>query len=80
VRTTLTIDDDVAALLKREIRRSGEPMKQAINRCLRTALAVKATEPAPKFKVQSRKLGLLPGMSYDNLEAVLDQLDRESQK
>jgi hypothetical protein len=39
VRTTLTLDDDVAALLEKENRRAGEPMKQTVNRMLRLGLA-----------------------------------------
>jgi hypothetical protein len=48
VRTTLTIDDDVAALLERENRRAGEPMKQTINRILLTGLTHAANPPKPK--------------------------------
>lgn len=35
MRTTITIDDDLAALLERENRRAAEPWKQTINRVLR---------------------------------------------
>jgi chromosomal replication initiation ATPase DnaA len=39
VQTTLTIDEDVANVLKKEVRRSGEPLKQAVNRLLHSGLA-----------------------------------------
>jgi len=48
VRTTLTIDDDVAALLEKENRRANEPMKQTVNRVLRSGLTVGATLQKPK--------------------------------
>jgi hypothetical protein len=48
VRTTLTIDDDVAALLEKENRRANEPMKQTVNRVLRTGLVQAANPPKPK--------------------------------
>jgi hypothetical protein len=47
VRTTLTIDDDVASLLEKENRRRGEPMKQTVNRALRNGLFL-AAKPAPR--------------------------------
>lgn len=38
MRTTLTVDDDVAALMERERQRTGETMRQVINRLLRQGL------------------------------------------
>lgn len=38
MRTTLTLDDDVVLLLRNEMRRTGESLKQVVNRCLRAAL------------------------------------------
>lgn len=38
MRTTVTIDPDVQALLKRAMRKSGEPFKQVLNNALRDAL------------------------------------------
>jgi hypothetical protein len=77
VRTTLTIDEDVAALLQSEIRRSGEPMKQAVNRLLRTGLqeAAKPAKPT-RFVVKPIDTGLTAeqwraweakGMSVDDI-------------
>jgi len=48
MRTTLTIDDDVAALLERENRRAGESMKQTINRILLTGLTHASHSQKPK--------------------------------
>jgi hypothetical protein len=74
VRTTLTIDDDVASLLKKEVRKSGEPFKQVVNRFLRLGLTTKTPARKP-FVVKPRSLGLPPGMSYDNVEELLDALE-----
>ena len=38
MRTTLTIDDDLAATLKESSRRSGRPFKQLLNETLRAGL------------------------------------------
>jgi hypothetical protein len=75
VRTTLTLDDDVAALLNKEVRKSGEPFKQVVNRYLRLGLTASKQPPRKPFKVKPLNLGLPPGLSYDNVEALLDYLE-----
>lgn len=75
MRTTLTLDDDVASLLNKEARRSGESLKETVNRLLRLGLiAVKQPVRKP-FVVKSMNLRLPPGMSFDNVEELLDQLE-----
>ena len=72
MRTTLTLDDDVAKLLSKEVRRSGESFKQAVNRYLRLGLA-SAKQPAQKpFKVKPLKLGLPP---FEKVEELLEYLE-----
>jgi hypothetical protein len=76
VRTTLTLDEDVAIKLRAEARRSGEPFKQIVNRVLRLGLNTQAqVKSLPPFKVKARPLGLPPGLSYDNVEELLEQLE-----
>jgi hypothetical protein len=59
VRTTLTIDDDVAALLTKENRRANEPMKQTVNRALRNGLLQPANlAPRKPFVVVPFDTGL----------------------
>lgn len=61
MRTTLTLDDDVAALLEKENRRANEPMKQTVNRLLRSGLAVESQPLTPKkFVVKPFDLGITP--------------------
>jgi hypothetical protein len=58
MRTTLTLDDDVAALLEKENRRAGEPFKQTVNRLLRAGLQQAARPPKQKrFVVKPLDLG-----------------------
>jgi hypothetical protein len=42
MRTTLTLDDDVARLLEDAVHRQRRPMKQVVNDALRQGLAPKA--------------------------------------
>jgi hypothetical protein len=76
VRTTLTIDDDVATLLRKENRRSGEPFKQTVNRCLRMALTASPQRAKPKpFKVTPIDLELPDGVNLDKTSAILEALE-----
>ncbi|MEX1246017.1 MAG: CopG family transcriptional regulator [Thermoanaerobaculia bacterium] len=76
MRTTLTLDEDVAAKLKAEARKSGRPFKQVVNEALREGLAKpKAAAKIPPFKVEARNLGLRPGLSYDNIGLLLEQVE-----
>ena len=59
MRTTLTLDDDVAALLQNEAQRAGEPFKQVVDRLLRAGLAQAAKPPKPKrFVVKPLDTGI----------------------
>jgi hypothetical protein len=55
VRTTLTLDDDVASLLRQEMRRSGCSLKQAVNHFLRLGLMSAARQQSKPFVVTPRK-------------------------
>jgi P pilus assembly chaperone PapD len=76
VRTTLTIDDDIAVLVQQEVRRSGDSFKGTVNRLLRRGLTAedKNAERAP-FVVTPLFMGLRPGQNYDNIEALLEELE-----
>jgi hypothetical protein len=75
VRTTLTLDEDVAERLKGEVRRSGKPFRAVVNECLRLALSSRTTGKAkePPFVVCTRDLGALrPGLTLDNIGDLLE--------
>jgi hypothetical protein len=76
VRTTLTLDDDLAAKLRADARQSGKPFKQIVNRVLRLGLKTQTEAKAlPPFKVRTRDLGLRPGLAFDNIEELLEQIE-----
>jgi hypothetical protein len=75
VRTTLSLDDDVARLLEKESRRTGASFKEVVNRALRLGLLA-TTRPARKpFAVKPRKIGLPHGLTYDNVEELIERLE-----
>ena len=75
MRTTLSLDDDVARLLDQESRQSGASFKQVVNHFLRLGLMAAKRPTRKPFVVAPRKLGLPPGLSYDNVEQLLDALE-----
>jgi hypothetical protein len=72
----LTIDDDVANLLKQENRRAGEPFKQTVNRCLRLALTTPQRRNAKPFKVSPIPMSLPSFTKVDDLLDLLEGPDR----
>jgi hypothetical protein len=77
MRTTLTLDEDVAAKLKAEMRRSGKSFKDTVNEFLRLAINMKAQPPSRRrFRVKARDLGrLCPGLGLDSVSDLLEQLE-----
>lgn len=72
MRTTLTIDDDVAALIDRERERTGESLREVTNRLLRRGLQRGRREPA---SVTLPLLDGAPEVDITDTSAVLAALD-----
>jgi hypothetical protein len=77
MRTTVTLDDDVAAKLRAEARRTGKPFKTVLNECLRVALSGgRGRARSAPFHIEPRDLGALrPGLSLDNVADLLDLVE-----
>ncbi|HWP61939.1 MAG TPA: ribbon-helix-helix protein, CopG family [Candidatus Binatia bacterium] len=74
-RTTLTLDDDVAAALQREVRRSGRPLKVVVNDALRVGLERRAGASAEPFRVEAHDLGLREGIELDHVAGLLERIE-----
>ena len=76
MRTTVTLDPDVAAKVKAEMRRTGRSFKEVLNSMVRKG-AVQSSEKEEKepFRVQARNLGHRPGLNYDNIGELLEQIE-----
>jgi hypothetical protein len=57
------------------MRRSGESFKVVVNRYLRLGMVAAQTQVAKPFTVVPRSLGLPQGLSYDNVEQLLETLE-----
>jgi len=76
MRTTLTIDDDLAAALKLSARRSGRPFKAIVNEAIRRGLSTgeKPARARERFRVPSAPRGFLPGVDPLKLNQLVDEL------
>ena len=80
MRTTLTLDDDLAAELNRTARLSGRSFKEVVNAVIRQGLSAGDHPPEAEdrpFVVQPQSCGLLPGIDELRLNQLLDQLEGE---
>ena len=76
MRATLTIDDDIAVLLEQEVKRSGDTFKGTVNRLLRLGLTCgNGRSDRKPFVVEPLFSGVRAGQNYDNIEALLEELE-----
>ncbi len=78
MRTTLTLERDVAEQLQREVRRSGGTLKDVVNQALRVGLGVGGQPLRPRpFRVEPHSFGFRPGVDPDRLNQLVDELEVE---
>ncbi len=81
MRTTLTIDDDLAARIEEHRLSKGLSFKNAIDGLLREGLVHQATPPAANtFRTKTHKLGLRPGFDQTKLNKLADELESEAHR
>jgi len=74
MRTTLTLDDDVATRVKQIARERGISFKEALNSLLRAGLS-KTDGSRKPFKVAARPLGVRPGIDIDKALRLAGELE-----
>jgi hypothetical protein len=76
VRTTLTLDDDLAEKLKKLSQKRKQPFRRVLNEMLRRGLAGQGPRrgPAP-FKVETFTSALRPGLDPLKLNQLIDDLE-----
>lgn len=76
MRTTVTIDPDTEAMLKEEVRRTGQSFKRILNESIRKALGrnetAKNAAVVPLFREP-----FPPGLPEKSLNRLADELDDE---
>jgi hypothetical protein len=74
MRTTVTLDEDVASKLRQVSRERGVSFKAALNGAVRTGLAA-AAPPARSFRVQAQPLGIRPDINVDKALSLAAELE-----
>lgn len=78
MRTTLTLEADVARRLQQEMRRTGRGMKAVVNETLRSGLGLgERREKPPPFEVRPHSFGFKPGVDLNRLNQLVDELEAE---
>lgn len=78
MRTTLTLDDDLADSLKEQARLQNKPFRRVVNDALRRGMSPAARgAPMPRYRVVPNKGGLAPGVDPMKLNQLNDQLETE---
>ena len=78
MRTTLTLDPDVAAKAKKGAAKLRKPFKEIINAALRAGLEEILSPAAAKpYRTKPRAMGLRRGFSYDNISELLAAAEGE---
>lgn len=78
MRTTLTLEDHLAAKLQAAARKRKLPFKQVVNDALRKGLeSLDEPRKAKPFRVHPVSMGLKAGIDYDKINQLLDDMEAE---
>ena len=73
IRTTVSLDDDVVARVKRESLSRGASFRDTLNDLLRAALLDIDYKPRRRaFAILPTHMGHKPGLNYDSIESLLE--------
>lgn len=79
MRTTLTLDPDVAQLLEEETHRQRKPFKQIVNEAIRRGLAPRARGARRnRYRVRPHVTSLRPGIDAGSFNELVDELEDEA--
>jgi hypothetical protein len=79
VRTTLTLEPDVARLLEEEVHRARKPFKTVVNEALRRGLSPSgARRKVAAYRVVPHEARLLPGLDRSDFNALADELEDDA--
>jgi hypothetical protein len=78
MRTTLTLDPDVAERVRQEIASGKLSLKEVVNRGLRAGFNLSGAAPATPFRVEAHASGYRPGVDALKLNQLVDELEAEA--
>jgi hypothetical protein len=74
VRTTVTLEDDLAEALRQRARERDVPFKRVLNEALRAGLAAR-TPAARRYRMKGRDLRVRPGVDLDKALRLAAELE-----
>jgi hypothetical protein len=81
IRTTVTLDEDVMARVRRESQSRGATFRDTLNDLLRTALSGLDNKPHRRaMKIKPTRMGYKPGLNYDSIESLLEYGEGEQHR
>lgn len=78
VRTTLTLDGDVAERLLQETASGKLSLKQVVNERLRAGYGIRRNKKPPEFAVEPHQSAYRAGIDRRKLNQLADELESES--
>ena len=79
MRTTVTLEPDVARLLSEHARRTRKSFKETLNAAVRSSLGrVTDSSGDREFTIEARPMQLKAGVDAGHLNALLDDLDADA--
>lgn len=77
MRTTVTLDPDVEALLRKLMREKGLSFKQALNRAVREGVGNRPVPRARPYRLPTRRMGYRPEVGLDRALSLAAALEDE---
>ena len=77
MRTTLTIDEDIAARIEERRQRDGRSLKQIVNGLLREGLRGEGRPRSKPYRTRPHELRLRPGFDGARLNQLADELETD---
>ncbi|MEZ5276786.1 MAG: hypothetical protein R3F07_10440 [Opitutaceae bacterium] len=78
MRTTLTLDPDVAERLRQETASGRRSFKEVVNERLRVGLGLVVEEPHTPYRVKPHASPFQPGVDSGKLNQLVDELEAGS--
>ena len=75
MRTTLTLEPDIAEHLRAEAALGKQSFKQIVNTALRRGLSLEEAAPLAPFRVIAHSAAFLPGVDSGKLNQLVDELE-----
>ena len=77
MRTTLTLEPDIALKLKKKMAAKKLSLKDAVNQALRIGLDAEEAQGRVRFRVEPHACGFKAGIDLDKLNQLADELEAD---